>query len=224
MNMIRKTDIADMRRMGKASLSEAEAKTLLREWGIPTTDFLLPSRDELASLQIRFPVVVKVNSPEVLHKTDARGVFLDIKDWEELVRRYDEIRQRFPNAEVLVEPMEQGEAEFIVGLFKDPVFGLAIMFGTGGVLTEIYQDVSFRKVPISQEDADEMLDGIKAGVLLRGFRGVKADREAVKRLLLRTSEMGEKLEEHISQVDLNPVIVKEKGCVVVDAKVIFEPV
>lgn len=215
-------DVAELRKRGRTALSEAEAKTLLREWGIPTTNFVLPRRDELASLKIRFPVAVKVNSPQILHKTEMGGVFIDVRDWEELVRRYDEIRDRFPDAEVLVESMEEGSAEFIVGLLKDPVFGLSIMFGTGGVLTEIYQDVSFRKVPITPEDADEMMDGIKAGKVLRGFRGIKADREAVKRLLLGTSRMGEALEDHINQLDLNPVIVKEKGCVVVDVKVVFE--
>jgi acyl-CoA synthetase (NDP forming) len=220
--MAEKTDILRMRNEGRTTLSEAEAKSLLREWEIPTTNFVLPERGELASLSIRFPVAVKVNSPNVLHKTDQGGVFIDVKDWEELTRRFDTIMKRFPDGQVLVESMEEGSAEFIVGLLKDPVFGLVIMFGTGGVLTELYQDISFRKVPITPEDADEMMDEIKAGKLLRGFRGIKADREAMKNLLLKTSEMGNELENQINQVDLNPVIVKEEGCVVVDVKIIFE--
>lgn len=221
--MTRKMGILRMREEGRTALSEAEAKSLLREWGIPTTNFLLPEREDLASLRIRFPVAVKVSSPNVLHKTDQGGVFIDVKDWEELTRCFDTIMKRFPEGQVLVESMEEGNAEFIVGLLKDPIFGLIIMFGTGGVLTELYQDISFRKVPITPDDADEMMDEIKAGKLLRGFRGIKADREAVKQLLLEASEMGIELEEHINQVDFNPVIVKENGCVVVDAKIIFEP-
>ncbi|NYT11346.1 MAG: acetyl-CoA synthetase [Methanomassiliicoccales archaeon] len=223
LTVVKKMDILRMRKDGRTTLSEAEAKSLLREWGIPTTNFLLPKREELASLRIRFPVAVKVSSPNVLHKTDQGGVFIDVKDWEELTRRFDTIERRFPEGQVLVESMEEGNAEFIVGLLKDPVFGLIIMFGTGGVLTELYQDISFRKVPITPEDADEMMDEIKAGKLLRGFRGIKADRGAVKQILLEASDMGIELEEHINQIDLNPVIVKEHGCVVVDAKIIFEP-
>jgi succinyl-CoA synthetase beta subunit len=224
LTMAKKMDILKLREEGRTALSEAEAKSLLREWGIPTTNFLLPKRGELASLRIRFPVAVKVSSPHVLHKTDRGGVFIDVKDWEELTRRFDTIRKRFPEGQVLVESMEEGNAEFIVGLLKDPTFGLILMFGTGGVLTELYQDISFRKVPLTPEDADEMMDEIKAGKLLRGFRGIKTDREALKQILLETSEMGVELEKHINQVDLNPVIVKEHGCVVVDAKIIFEPI
>ena len=215
-------NIEVLRKQGRSTLSEAEAKSLLRDYGIPVTNFVLPTRDELSSLAIRFPVAVKVNSPDVLHKTDQGGVFTDVKDWEELVRRYDEIRAKFPEAQVLVESMEEGKVEFIIGLIKDPVFGLSIMLGTGGVLTELYQDVSFRKVPIAREDADEMMDEIKAGKLLRGYRGIKADREALGEVLIRTSDMGKELKDQLNQVDLNPVIVKEVGCVVVDAKVVFE--
>jgi acetyl-CoA synthetase (ADP-forming) len=207
---------------GRQNLSEAEAKTLIKEHGMPTTEFSLPSREELSSLPFQFPVAIKVNSPDVLHKTDVGGVFIDVKDWEELVRRYDEICERFPDAQVLVEHMEEGDAEFIVGLLKDPVFGLSIMFGTGGIMTELYKDVTFRKVPIGQRDAEEMLDEIVGGRMLRGFRGIKADREAMKRLLLSTSRLGEELEGRISQLDLNPVIVKREGVVVVDAKIILE--
>jgi len=219
---LRDIDLGAVRREGRRSLSEAESKTLLREYGIPTTDFLLPGREELDFLEVAFPLVVKVNSPEVLHKTERGGVFVDVQDRRELIRRYDEIMTRFPGAEVLVEPMEEGSAEFIVGLIRDPIFGISLMFGMGGVLTELYQDVTFRKVPIRPGDAEEMLDEIKGGSLLKGFRGIKADRGAVKELLLRTSDMGSELREHIGQMDLNPVIVKEKGCVVVDAKVVLE--
>lgn len=215
-------DLESLRSKGRTTLSESEAKTLLRENGIPTTEFLLPKREELSSLEIGFPMVVKVDSPKVLHKTEVGGVYTDIRDWEELVRRYDEIRERFPGAQVLVEPMEFGNAEFIVGVLKDPVFGMSIMFGMGGILTELYQDVTFRKIPIAPEDAEEMLDEVRGGEILRGFRGIRADKESMRRLLSMTSKMADHLRDQIHQIDLNPVIVKENGCVVVDAKVILE--
>jgi len=177
-------DLRSIRRGGRHHLPEAEAKTLLKEHGISTTDFLLPDREELGSLPIEFPVAVKVSSSKVLHKTDQGGVFTNVWNLKELMRRYDELAERFPRAQILVEPMESGVGEFIAGLLKDPVFGLSIMFGAGGIFAELYQDVVFRKIPITPADAEEMLDEVRAGRLLRGFRGIEADRGAMKRLLL----------------------------------------
>lgn len=215
-------DLSVLREQGRTALSEGEAKSLLKEYGIKTTEFVIPRREELSDLDIQFPAVVKVNSPDILHKTDRNGVFLDIDDREELMEKYDLIKDRFKQASVLVEPMEKGGIEAIVGLVKDEAFGLSIMFGVGGIFTELYQDVSFRKVPITVVDAREMIEDIQGRRLFEGFRGKKADKEGMVELLHQISEMGEELKKDINQVDLNPVIVYEEGYVVVDVKILLE--
>ena len=204
----------------KGALSEAEVKTLLREKGILTTDFLLPRRGELPSLPLRFPLAVKVCSRDILHKTDVGGVFLDVRTPEELEQRYDDLASRFPGAQVLVESMEPKGPEVIVGLLRDKDFGLSIMFGMGGVMAELYKDVSFRRVPISKLDAEEMLQESRAAAYFEGFRSFKADRVAAMDLLMRVSKWGES-EPGMEQLDLNPVILRTSGYVVVDAKMIL---
>lgn len=212
--------IKELYEQGRKALSEAETKALIRYYGIPTPPFEV--MDELHEKKYRFPLVLKVNSPEILHKTEKGGVFVDIRDFFELKEKFMELKKRFPGASILIEPMEKGEVEVITGLFRDRVFGMSIMFGMGGIMAELYQDVVFRKIPISVMDAEEMMDGVMAGKLLRGYRGIKADRDAVKNLLLAVSRLGVELGDYINQLDLNPVIVKEKGCVAVDAKLILE--
>jgi hypothetical protein len=217
------TDLAALRRQGRTALSEVETKTLLREHGIPTTDFRVPSRNELANIDVRFPVAVKVSSPSIQHKTDVGGVILDVRDKCELEEAYQALKAKFPQADVLVEPMEKGQVSAIVGLLHDPAFGLAIMVGAGGIMTELYKDVSFRAVPVEKDDVEEMLGELRSAALFSGFRGIKADRAALIDLMLDTARLGEKLGEHIDTLDLNPVVVKEKGCVAVDAKLVLRP-
>ncbi|MDD1768845.1 MAG: acetate--CoA ligase family protein [Methanomassiliicoccales archaeon] len=216
-------DLGSARKQGRKGLSESEVKSLLRSHGVKTTDFRTPRREELESLDVRFPVAVKVCSSDILHKTELGGVFLNVKNREEMIARFDEIRSKFPDASVLIEPMERPGIEVIIGLFKDPNFGLSIMFGMGGVLTELYKDVSFRLVPIGRMDADEMINEIKAEKVFRGFRGMKADRDSLLNLLVEISSMGNEFEDHINQLDLNPVFVRDADCVVVDAKLMLEP-
>lgn len=214
-------DIDSLRSAGRTSLSEAEVKTLLREKGIKTTAFTTPKRSDLDTLEIDFPVVVKVCSPDVLHKSDQGGVFLDVRDRGEMISRYDDITRRFPMAEVLIEPMEKKGFEVIVGLTNDPSFGQCIMFGSGGVMANLIQDVSFRSVPIESKDAKEMIHETKARHVFEGFRGLKADLDSTVDLLVRVSEMGDELKDHLDQLDLNPVILYQDGYVVVDAKMVL---
>jgi len=201
-------------------MTEAQVKSLLRDKAISTTDFRLPSRDQLAHLDLRFPVAVKVCSPQVLHKTEVGGVFLDVADVKTLQQRYDQIMDRFPDAQVLVESMEAKGPEAILGVTDDHDFGPSIMFGMGGVLAELYQDVTFRTLPISKFDALEMTEETKVDEFFKGFRGMRADREAVVRLLLAVSDWAIEMSGTLSQLDLNPIILREKGYVVVDAKMI----
>lgn len=203
------------------ALSEAETKQLLKARGILTTKFALPLRGELNDLPLSYPLAVKVSSAKVRHKTEVGGLFLDVGTPEELLRRYDQIMARFPDAEVLVESMEPKGPEVIVGVLHDKDFGSCIMFGMGGVMAELYKDVSFRRLPITKKDAEEMLGESKASAFFQGFRGFVADRDAMIDLLLRVSSLAMEMRD-MEQLDLNPVILREEGYVVVDAKMVLK--
>lgn len=207
---------------GRKALAENEVKMLLRESGIPTTDFqVVNSYADIEQKKLKFPVVMKVCSPTILHKTDVAGVVLDIQK-DQLEGEFSKMRKKFEKEPILVESMQDRRVEVIVGLINDPTFGLTIMFGLGGIYTEVYKDVTFRVVPIDKQDAEEMLSEIKAAPILEGFRKIKVDREALVNLLLKVSSLGMKHMDHLDQMDLNPVFVKAKGVVVVDAKMLLK--
>ena len=208
-------------REGRKSLAENEVKELLRESGIPTTDFQVVDRFEDIDLKKLKPLVVlKVCSPTILHKTDVGGVVLDVPR-DQLEQEFKKMREKFPAEKILVESHQDRRVEVIVGLTNDSTFGLTIMFGLGGIYTEVYKDVTFRVVPIKKEDAEEMLKEIKAAPILEGFRKIKVDRDAIVNLLMKVSALGEKYADKIDAMDLNPVFVKEKGITVVDAKLLL---
>jgi len=207
---------------GRKSLAENEVKELMREAGIPTTDFQVVSRfEELDLKKLKSLVVLKVCSPNILHKTDVGGVVLDVPK-DQLEQEFGKMREKFPHDKILVESHQDRRVEVIVGLINDPTFGLTIMFGLGGIYTEVYKDVTFRIVPIKKEDAEEMLKEIKAAPILEGFRRIKIDRDAIVTILLKVSALGEKYMDKIDQMDLNPVFVREKGAAVVDAKLLLK--
>ena len=206
---------------GRKALAENEVKMLLRESGIPTTDFqVVDDCDDVDLKKLRFPVVIKVCSPDILHKTDVGGVVLDIQK-EAFEEEFAKMRKKFPKEPILVESMQDRRVEVIIGLIDDPTFGLTIMFGLGGIYTEVYKDVTFRVVPIKKQDAEEMLSEIRAAPILEGFRKIKVDRDALVNLLMKVSALGVKYMDRLDQMDLNPVFVKEKGVVVVDAKMLL---
>jgi len=207
---------------GRKSLAENEVKELLRESGIPTTDFqVIRKFEDIDQKKLKFPAVLKVCSPNILHKTDVGGVILDVAK-DQLEHEFAKMREKFPNEQILVESHQDRRVEVIVGLINDPTFGLTVMFGLGGIYTEVYKDVTFRVVPIKREDAEEMLREIKAAPILEGFRKIKVDREAIINILMKVSALGEKYMDKLDQMDLNPVFVKEKGAVVVDAKLLLK--
>ena len=207
----------------KGPLAENEVKDLLKAYGIKTTKYETVNRiEDLDDLKLKFPVALKVCSSKILHKTDVNGVKLDIKNMDELKKAFKEFRKRFPKEKLLVDQMVDKGVEIIIGLVQDPTFGLCVMCGIGGIFTELYQDVSFRVVPIDEYDAREMIEEIKGKKLLEGFRNIKADKELVVDLLLKVSEIGKQLMSHIDQMDLNPVFVYEKDYCVVDAKLILK--
>jgi len=224
--------IARARMEGRYVLMEPEAKRLCIEYGIPVPRFELARSVEEAvehAERIGYPVVLKVVSPQVVHKTDVGGVFLNVSNREEVREAYRKVVEntlnRIPSAEivgVLVEEQVKEGVEVIVGAFRDRQFGPTVMFGLGGVFVEVLDDVSFRVAPVSEADAEEMIREIRGYRILRGYRGrPPADLEAVKEIILKVSRMVTELRE-IGEVDLNPIHVYEEGAVAVDVKIILE--
>lgn len=223
---------AQAKKEGRKYLLEPEAKTLCQEYGIPVTKFKVATSAEEAvkfAEGIGFPVVLKIVSPEVIHKFDVGGVVLDIKNAGEVKDAYEKIirnvKKHKPEAKivgVLVQEMAPASTEVIVGSTKDPQFGPALMFGLGGIFVEVLKDVTFRIAPITESDAREMITEVKAYPILKGFRGQPpADIDAIVNILLNTSKLVMEHQE-IKELDFNPIMVYEKGAKTVDARVILE--
>ncbi len=207
----------------KGPLAENEVKDLLNLYGISTTKYKVINKEsELDKIGLKYPVALKVCSNKILHKTDVGGVKLNIRDEQELRKIFKEFKKKFPKENLLADQMEEKGVEIIIGLVQDPTFGLSIMCGIGGIYTELYKDVSFRVVPIDRYDAEQMIEEIKGKKLLEGFRNIPANKQLVIDLLLKVSKIGAELDEHIDQMDLNPVFVYEESLCVVDAKLILK--
>ena len=207
----------------KGPLAENEVKDFLKSYGINTTKYRLVSRiEELDNLDLKFPVALKVCSSKILHKTDVGGVKLDIKDMDELKETFKEFKKRFPKENLLVDQMANKGVEIIIGLVRDPTFGLTIMYGMGGIFTELYEDVVFRVVPIERYDAEEMVNEIKGKKILEGFRNMPANKKLVLDLLMKVSKIGDELMDYINEMDLNPVFDYKDDICVVDAKLILK--
>lgn len=208
---------------GKGSLAENEVKDVLKKFDINTTKYVLVKDvEDLEKIDLEFPVAFKVCSSKILHKTDVGGVKLDINDKNELIEVFKHFRMKFPKENFLIDQMVEKGIEMIIGLVQDPAFGLCIMFGIGGIFTEIYEDVVFRVIPIDKYDAEEMIGEIKGKKILEGFRNILVNKNLIINLLVKVSKMGEELVDHIDQLDLNPVFVSEKDICVVDAKLILK--
>ncbi|MHA1664245.1 MAG: acetate--CoA ligase family protein [Candidatus Njordarchaeales archaeon] len=212
-------------------LTEAETKKLLEKYGIPFPKrAVAKNRDEAIKYakEIGFPIVMKILSPDIIHKTDVGGVILNIDSEEKVAEAWDTImnnvKQKAPDAQiegVLLEEMVSGGYEIIIGGLRDPVFGPVVMFGgLGGIYVELFQDVSFRLAPIGEKEAEEMIKETKGYKILAGFRGMKpANIEAIKKLLVNISKvMAERSD--ILELDLNPVRAFPDRVVVLDAKCI----
>ena len=224
--------IAEVQRQGRKFLLEPEAKTICMEYSIPVTKFTVaksPKEAVEAAENIGYPVVLKIVSPDVVHKSDVGGVVLNLRSSEEVEKAYQQIignvKKHKPNAQitgVLVQEMAPSSTEIIVGVIKDPQFGHAIMFGLGGIFVELLKDVAFRLLPLTKEEAEEMITEIKAYPVLKGYRKTPpADIPAIIEILLNTSRL---VTEHpeIQELDLNPIMVYTKGAKTVDARIILE--
>ena len=215
----------------RLNLTEPEAKSLCREYSIPTPDYELVRSEaeaEKASRSLGFPLVAKVVSPQVIHKTDAGGVVLNIRSTEEAKTAFSTILERVkgynPSAQVegvLLEKMQPPGVEVIIGATDDPQFGKTLMFGMGGIFVEALRDVTFKIAPVTEDEAKRMLRGIRSRALLAGYRGSgPADANALTRILTAASKLITENEE-IVELDFNPVIATEKGAIVVDARVLL---
>jgi acyl-CoA synthetase (NDP forming) len=226
--------LAHVRRQGRTTLTEPEAKRLLASAGLVVTreELATCEDDAVASAEnIGFPVVMKIVSPDILHKTEAGGVQIGLADPEAARQAYREIMQKgkrhYPQAEiqgVLVQEMVSGGTETIVGVANRPPFGPVVAFGLGGVFVELLQDITFRLAPVDESGAAEMLTEIKGAALLDGYRGQPAgDKSALARTIARLSKLAVEFRKEIEELDINPLIVKEDRVVVLDALITLKP-
>jgi acyl-CoA synthetase (NDP forming) len=220
------------RQHGRTLLTELESKQLLHDLGIPTTLGQLATSEEdavRAAATMGYPVVLKIASPDIVHKSDVGGVALHLHD-EATVRQafhtiHQSIAARAPGARldgIIVQPMAAPGVEVIIGMSKDATFGPVLMFGLGGVLVEVLQDVAFRIVPLSPWDAQDMIQEIRGFPLLAGYRGTApADLEALQRIVLTLSAFVASTPE-VKEIDLNPLYAYAQGALAVDARIVLE--
>jgi acyl-CoA synthetase (NDP forming) len=217
---------------GRILLSETESKELIKEAGISVVDskLALSKQDAIRiSDQMGYPVVLKIASQEITHKSDAGGVKLNLTSQEEVARAYDDIMmsvtQMYPKAVILgvtVQKTAKPGVEVIVGMSKDAQFGPVLMFGLGGIFVEILKDVSFRIVPLTRKDAASQIREIKGYPLLQGYRGTSAvDVPGLEDVLLKLSDFVLEYPE-IKELDLNPIFAYSNGNLAVDARIILE--
>jgi len=217
---------------GRLLLTEAESKEIVKEAGVAVTDTRLArSKAEAVSLsnQMGYPVVLKIASKDIVHKSDAGGVKVGLKTSEEVGKAYDEIHssisQKHPEAViqgVTVQKVARPGTEVIIGMSKDAQFGPVLMFGLGGIFVEILKDVSFRIVPLTRKDAASMIREIKGYPLLEGYRGKEAvDVPGLEKALLNISDFIQKYPE-IKEFDLNPIFAYNDGNIAVDARIVLE--
>jgi acetyl coenzyme A synthetase (ADP forming)-like protein len=223
-----------VRAEGRLVIGDCEAREVMEAYGIPTpTTFLARSPDEATHFadQIGLPVVVKIASPDILHKTDAGGVLLNITSLEGVRDAFELVMYRasryVPDAELwgcLVQEMIVGGQEIITGMAKDPHFGPLMVFGLGGIYVEALRDVAFRVAPLDRRVARELIDGIRGRDLLRGLRGEQpSDLEALVEALLRLSQLVSDFPE-IAELDINPLVVlqKKRGVIGIDMRLVLE--
>jgi len=221
-----------VKKEGRSILTEFESKRILKQAGVSVVETKLaktPKEAVSLSQKIGFPVALKIASPDVIHKSDSGGVKLGLNNVAQVKKAYNEIletvNQQYPGAiieGISVQKMVRPGTEVIVGTSKDPQFGPVIMFGLGGIFVEVLKDVSFRIIPVSQRDAQEMIQEIKGYPLLEGYRGKEpANIPVLVETILKISKFVEE-NPQIKELELNPIFVYADGAVAVDARIILE--
>ncbi len=210
-------------------ITEEQAKEILTEYGVKVPDYaLVKSADEAVAKakRIGFPLVMKIVSPQILHKTDVGGVKVNVSS-EQQVREvfndmYGRLSGKYNVKGVLLEKMVPPGVELIVGLQYDVQFGPVIMVGLGGIFTEVFKDVAFRMLPIMKDDAKSMLDDLQSNKILQGFRGSKPiDVDMLAEALVKISKLGTEMAAYYESVDFNPIVVYPDDYRVVDAKILL---
>jgi len=222
-------DIVDKaRKEGRETLSEYESKIVLASYGIPVTREIIIQKDNdviSAAHEIGYPVVMKGCSPEITHKTEKDLIRTDIRDDKEALDTFNDIMAGMNGSHgaILIQEMIKGKRELVIGLIRDPQFGPCVMFGLGGIFTEILKDVSFRLAPLEKSDALEMMDEIKAHKILDAVRGMEpVNRELLSEMLINVGKIGVE-NDAIKEIDINPVIISGSRPVAVDALVVLQP-
>jgi acetyl-CoA synthetase (ADP-forming) len=214
-------------REGRKTLSEYESKEFLKSYGIPATrESLVHTREECtkAAHAIGYPLVLKACSPQLAHKTEKGLVRLDLRSNQELILAFDDLMSRMEGNEksILVQELIKGTRELVAGMTRDPQFGPCVMFGLGGIFTEILKDIAFRVAPLEKRDALDMTQEIKAHKILGAVRGMPAaDMDLLCDILVKVGEIG--LEnESIQEIDINPLILSGAKPVAVDALIVLK--
>jgi len=213
---------------GRETLSEYESKTILASYQIPVTREIMVegSGDVIpAAHEIGYPLVMKGCSPGITHKTEKGLVRTDIRNDREALDAFNDVMAGMNGIKgaVLVQEMIKGKRELAVGLIRDPQFGPCVMFGLGGIFTEILRDVSFRLAPLEKRDALEMMDEIKAHKILDAIRGMEpVDREMLSEMLINVGRIGI-TNDRIKEIDINPVIIAGSRPIAVDALIVLQP-
>jgi acetyl-CoA synthetase (ADP-forming) len=213
---------------GRGVLSEHESKELLSQYKIPVArEMVVKTEGELikAATDIGYPLVMKGCSPDLTHKTEQGLVKVDLRNDEEARAAYQEIMNSMQEQQkaVLVQELVRGSRELMVGMTRDAQFGPCVMFGLGGIFTEILKDISFRVAPIEKRDAKEMMQEIKGHKILENVRGMPAaDLEELSEILIRVGEIGLD-NDAIKEIDVNPLILSGSQPVAVDALVVLSP-
>ncbi|HET7148913.1 MAG TPA: acetate--CoA ligase family protein [Candidatus Nitrosopolaris sp.] len=211
-------------------ITEESAKEILTEYGVKVPTYALVKTEAEAvekAKQIGFPLVAKIVSHEILHKTDVKGVKVGLASEKEVRQAFVDIHGRLSNQYeikgLLLEKMVPPGIELIVGLQNDPQFGPVIMVGVGGINTEIFRDISFRVLPITKEDALEMINDLKGKLILKGFRGSEpVDMDMLGNAILNIGNLGTDMAAYYESIDFNPVIAYPHDYYVVDAKIILK--
>ena len=211
---------------GRSTLSEYESKQVLASYGVPVTpEELVINPEDLSQAihKIGYPLVMKGCAAEIAHKTERGLIRLDVRNEDEARTAFKEITAAMDGAEkaVLVQQMIKGQRELVVGLTRDPQFGPCVMFGLGGIFTEVLEDTSFRVAPIEKRDALEMIQEIKAHKILEAIRGMEpVDKDMLADILIAIGRLGIE-NEAVKEIDINPLIISRGKPMAVDALVVL---
>lgn len=212
-------------------LTVNESKDILSKYGFPVNkSVFISNKDQIqtACENLTFPLVIKIVSPQITHKTDVGGVLLNLTNTQDVISGFismtTSLKVKFPNYDiqgVLLEEQIPDGIELIAGVVNDPTFGQCLMFGLGGIFVELLKDVSFRLIPATKLEIESMISEIKFAKILNGLRGKKVNKKELIATLLKLSNFIEENSKFISETDLNPIIITDERVVVVDARIIL---